>query len=218
MTVDPFRLAIALVPVAAYVLLLGIVNARRRPFITSGGSDLAALGVAASGLMFVGPLELFRPLSATRELGNLVLPMLLLFYWLWLMLVVLLSRPRLVVYNVSLEELHPALAATGARLDPNARWAGNHLMLPELGVHLHLDSFDLMRNVSLVSSGGKQNIDGWRRLARELRRELAPVRVRSNPRAIGFLIVSLAILTLTVMQMLWRPEELMQAMGEVWME
>jgi hypothetical protein len=144
--------------------------------------------------------------------------MLLLFYWLWLMLVVLLSRPRLVVYNVSLEELHPALAATGARLDPNARWAGNHLMLPELGVHLHLDSFDLMRNVSLVSSGGKQNIDGWRRLARELRRELAPVRVRSNPRAIGFLIVSLAILTLTVMQMLWRPEELMQAMGEVWME
>ena len=32
--VDPFRLAIALVPLAAYVLLLGLVNLRRRPFLT----------------------------------------------------------------------------------------------------------------------------------------------------------------------------------------
>ena len=66
MSIDPFRLAIALVPVAAYVLLLGLVNLRRRPFLTSGGSDLTALGVALSGLMFVGPLELFRPEAATR--------------------------------------------------------------------------------------------------------------------------------------------------------
>src|SRR5205807_9657191 len=31
MTVDPFRLAIALVPLAAYVLLVGLLNVRRRP-------------------------------------------------------------------------------------------------------------------------------------------------------------------------------------------
>jgi hypothetical protein len=215
MTVDPFRLAIALVPVAAYVLLLGIVNARRRPFMTSGGCDLAALGVAASGLMFVGPLELFRPVAATRELGNWIWPMLLLFYWLWLVLVVLLSRPRLVVYNISMEELHPVLAAAAGRLDPQARWAGNHLMLPGLGVHLHLDSFDLMRNVSLVASGGKQSIDGWRRLARELRNGLTTVRVKSNPRAVGLLVVSLALLALSVTQMLWHPESLLQAVNEV---
>jgi hypothetical protein len=61
MSADPFRLAIALVPVAAYALVLAIVNARRRPFLTSGGSDLGSLGIAISGLMFVGPLELFRP-------------------------------------------------------------------------------------------------------------------------------------------------------------
>ena len=130
MTVDPFRLAIALVPVAAYVLLLGLVNLRRRPFLTSGGSDLTALGVALSGLMFVGPLELFRPEAATRSFGNYIWLFLLLFYWLWLVLVVLLSRPRLVIYNISAEELHPVLAETAARLDPAARWAGNQLSLP----------------------------------------------------------------------------------------
>jgi hypothetical protein len=215
MTVDPFRLAIALVPLAAYVLLLGVINARRRPFITSGGSDLTALGLALSGLMFIGPLELFRPVAATRELGNFIWLVLLVFYWLWVLLVVLLSRPRLVIYNTSLEELRPMLAEAAGRLDPEARWAGNHLTLPTLGVQLHLDSFDLMRNVSLVSSGGRQNIDGWRRLAQELRRVLAPIRVKSNPRAIGLLIVSLALLALCVTQMNANQKGLMQAVNEV---
>src|SRR5919108_1397850 len=146
MTVDPLRLAIALVPVGAYALVLALVNARRRPFLTSGGSDFAALGIALSGLMFVGPLELFRPEAATREFGNYVWLFLLLFYWLWLLLTVLLARPRLVVYNISNEELHAVLAEAAGRLDLEGRWAGNHLTLPGLGVHLHLDSFDVMRN------------------------------------------------------------------------
>jgi hypothetical protein len=215
MTVDPFRLAIALVPVAAYVLLLSFINARRRPFLTSGGSDITALGVALSGLMFVGPLELFRPEAATREFGNYIWLFLVLFYWLWLLLAVLVSRPRLVVYNISFEQLRPVVADAANRLDADARWAGNHLSMPGLGVNLHLDSFDMMRNVSLVSSGSRQNIDGWRRLARELRRSLAPIRVKSNPRAIGLLAVSLVLLTVTVSYMLNRPEELIQAMNEV---
>jgi hypothetical protein len=215
MTVDPFRLAIALVPVAAYVLLLGLVNLRRRPFLTSGGCDLTALGVALSGLMFVGPLELFRPEAATRSFGNFVWLFLLMFYWLWLVLVVLLSRPRLVIYNISAEELHSILAEAAARLDPAARWAGNQLSLPGLGVQMHLDTFDLMRNVSLASSGGRQNIEGWRRLARELSSTLRTTRVKSNPRAIGFLAVSLALFAISLTQLLNRPEALMQAMNEV---
>jgi len=215
MTVDPFRLAIALVPVAAYVLLLGVVNARRRPFLTSGGGDLTALGLAVSGLMFVGPIELFRPEAATREFGNYIWIVLLLFYWLWLLLMVLISRPRLVVYNISVEELRPVLADVASRLDADARWAGNHLSLPGLGVHLHLDSLDIMRNVSLVSSGAQQNIDGWRQLSRELSRSLAPVRVKSNPRAIGLLAVSLALLTFSITYMLSNPIEVAQSMAEV---
>jgi hypothetical protein len=215
MIVDPFRLAIALVPVAAYALVLAWINQRRRPFLTSGGSDLTALGVALSGLMFVGPLELFRPEAATREFGNTIWVFLVLFYWLCLLLVVLLARPRLVVYNISMEELHPVVADAAGRLDPEARWAGNHLMLPKLGVQLHLDSFDAVRNVSLVSSGGQQNIDGWRRLARELSRSLAPIRVKRNPHAIGLMLVSVLLLAVSVMQLLSYPEKTLEAMREV---
>jgi hypothetical protein len=215
MSVDPLRLAIALVPVAAYALVLALVNARRRPFLTSGGSDLAALGIAISGLMFVGPLELFRPEAATREFGNFIWLFLLSLYWLGLVLVLLLARPRLVIYNTSSEELRPLLAEAAGRLDPEARWAGNHLTLPTLDVHLHLDSLDVMRNVSLVSTGSQQNIDGWRRLARELRKSLATVRTRRSPRVIAFLAVSLALLAVSVTQMLNRPEATLQAMNEV---
>jgi hypothetical protein len=215
MTVDPFRLAIAVIPVAAYVLLLGLLNLRRRPFLTSGGCDLAALGVALSGLMFVGPLELFRPDAATQSFGNYIWLFLVLFYWLCLVLVVLLARPRLVIYNISAEELHPVLAETASRLDPTGRWAGNNLSLPSLGVQLHLDSLDVMRNVSLVASGGRQNLDGWRRLARELGRSLSSVRAKPNPRAVGLLVLSLALFTICLTRLLLHPAEVMQAMNDV---
>jgi hypothetical protein len=215
MSVDPFRLAVALVPLSAYLFFLALVNARRRPFLTSGGSDAAALGVALSGLVLVGPLELFRPEAATREFGNYIWLFLILFYWLWLLLAALIARPRLVIYNTNVEELHPVLAEAAARLDPEARWAGNHLTLPTVGVHLHLDSLDIMRNVSLVSSGGRQDIEGWRRLARELSRSLARVRVKGNPRAVGLLIVAIALLVVSITQMLKEPLATVQAMRQL---
>jgi hypothetical protein len=215
MLVDPLRLAIALVPLAAYVLVVGLLNLRRRPFLTSGGCDLTALGIALSGLMFVGPMELLRPESATRSFGNYIWLFLLLFYWLWLLLAVLLSRPRLVVYNISAEELRAVLAEAAARLDPAARWAGNQLSLPGVGVQLHLDSFALMRNVSLVASGGRQNLDGWRRLAAELGPPLRSLRVKSNPRATAFVFVSFVLLAVSVTYLLVDQDAVMQAMNEV---
>jgi hypothetical protein len=215
MGIDPLRLAIALVPLAAYALVLGLINLRRRPLVVSGGSDLCALGVALSGVMFIGPVELFRPDAATIELGNYIWALLMALYLLLVLLVMLAARPRIIIYNIRPDELHPVLAGTASRLDPDARWAGNHLSLPRWGVQLHIDSIDLMRNVSLVSAGGRQSVEGWRRLTRELGSALATTRVKSNPRAVGFLIGSAALLWVSISQMLRHPIELAQAVGEV---
>jgi hypothetical protein len=215
MGIDPLRLAIALIPLAAYTLVLGLINLRRRPLVISGGSDLCALGIALSGLMFVGPMELFRPEAATIELGNYVWALLFALYFLVVLLAMLVARPRIVIYNIRPDELHPVLAATAARLDPEARWAGNHLSLPRLGVQLHLDSLEIMRNMSLVSGGGRQSIEGWRRVTRDLGLELGRTRVKSNPRALGFLLGSAALLSIAVTQMLQHPIELAQAVREV---
>ncbi len=201
---DPLRLAIAFVPLAAYFLLLGVLNARRRPFLTSGGSDLAALGAALSGVVLIGPIELFRHERVSADLGSYVWLFLLGFYWLWVGLAVLLSRPRLVIYNISEEELRPVLAETARILDPQARWAGDCLYLPKLGVQLHLESFDLMRHVSLVAGGTRQNLAGWRCLA-------------SNPRALGILLMALLLLAVSTGHMLADPQRVAQAMGELFL-
>ncbi len=212
---DPLRLTIALVPLASYGLLIGLLNARRRPFLTTGGSDLAALGAAFSGLILVGPIELFRPEAASAEFGSYVWLFLLVFYWLCVWLAVLLAKPRLVLYNASIDELRPVLAETARKIDPQSRWAGDSLTLPTLGIQLHLESFDLMRNVSLVSSGGSQNLASWRLLASELYQGLKPLRVSPNPRALGILLAALIMFLVSTAHMLANPKHVAQAMQEI---
>jgi len=212
---DPLRLAIALVPLASYCLLIGLLNARRRPFLTSGGADLAALGAALSGLVIVGPVELFRPEAASAELGSYVWLFLIVFYWLWVWLAVLLARPRLVITNISGEELRPVLAEAARSLDPEARWAGDSLSLPALGIQLHMETFEIMRNVSLIASGAKQNLAGWRQLGGELYQRLETLRVAPNPRALGIVLLAIALMSVSMAHMLAHPQQVAQAMEEI---
>lgn len=212
---DPLRLAIAIVPLVAYGLVLGILNARRRPFLTTGGADLAALGVALTGLVLIGPIELFRPEEATTEFGSYVLLFLLALYWLGLWLTILLSRPRLVIYNISDAELRPVLAETARTIDSQARWAGDSLALPSLGIQLHLESFEIMRHVTLVASGPSQNLAGWRTLAGELNNRLQLLKVDSNPRALGIVLLAVVLMSITLTHMLTHPQMVAQAMQEI---
>ncbi len=212
---DPLRLAIALVPLAAYCLVLGILNARRRPFLTSGGADLAALGAALTGLVLIGPIELFRPEKASAEFGSYVWLFLVVFYWLCLWLTALVARPRLVVYNISGDELRPILAETARIIDAQARWAGDSLSLPNLGVQLHVESFEIMRHVSLVASGEKQDLAGWQKLAGELFQRLEPLRVAPNPRALGIVLLAIALMSASIAHMLAHPQLVAQAVEEI---
>jgi uncharacterized membrane protein len=212
---DPFRLSIALVPLAAYCVLLGLVNARRRPFVTTGGCDLAALGAALSGVILVGPIELFRPEDASADYGAYVWLFLLVLYWLCVVLAVLVARPRLVVYNIRGEELRPVLAEVARKLDPQARWAGDSLALPNLGVSLHMECFEIMRHCSLVSTGGKQDVAGWRRLSAEIRTQLAGLHVGPNPRSLGLMITAMALFAVSILHMLNQPQQVAQAMKEM---
>jgi len=169
---DPLRLCLAFGPLAVYLVVIGLLNLSRRPWLVSGTRDAAALGLALSGLVIIGPMELFLPEAAVGRYGPFVWAMLLATYAVCLILLLLLLRPRLVIYNVSGDRLRPVLAETVERLDPQARWAGDSLSLPGLGVQLHLDASPSMRNVSLVACGSRQNYLGWHRLEQELGRSL----------------------------------------------
>jgi len=97
-----------------------------------------------------------------------------------LVMVLLVLRPRLIIYNISVNHFRPILAEVVERMDTDARWAGDCLYLPGLGVQLHLESSGWMRNVSLVSSGPKQDYQGWSRLERELSAALRGIEVPWN--------------------------------------
>ncbi len=96
---DPFRLCLALGPVAMYLLLLGAVNLSRRSLLVSGVRDAAALALAVSGLVVIGPMELFFPFESAIKLGAYVVGCLLALalYVMCVVLWLLLLRPRLVI-------------------------------------------------------------------------------------------------------------------------
>ncbi len=191
---DPVRFAIAVIPLAAYLGVIGWVNCRRRPLVTSGACDLTALGIGLLGLVFVGPIELFRPELATTQFLNYIWALLIGLYLLWIALAAMVSRPRLVVYNMTPEELRPMLSDAAGTVDTSFRWAGDCLVLPKLGVQLYIDGFTLLRNTSLISSGPRQSLEGWHLLAKHLRSNLKTVTVLPHPP--GLAILALAVLLL----------------------
>ena len=190
MSIDPLHFCIAVAPLSVYLVMLGALNLQRRSFVTTGARDAAALGIAISGLVVAGPMELFFPESAASQYGSFVWILLLSFYGLCVSLVVLLMRSRIVIYNINSEQLRPILNQVAMDLDKKSRWTGDSLLIPELNVHLHLEPVDWLRNVQLTSGGINQSFEGWRKLEIELRKALRPIRVRSNILGIGFLLIA----------------------------
>ena len=212
---DPFRLCLALGPVAVYLLMLGGINLARRPFVVCGTRDTAAMGLAVSGMFMVGPFELFYPSAASIQFGSFVWVFLAALYSLCLILLLLAQRPKLVIYNIAVEELRPVLADLVERIDEDGRWAGDSLSLPNLGVQLHIDSSAAMRNTSLVSSGPIQSHTGWRKLESGLTAALGQFKVRGNGRAALLLAAGLAICAVLVNEIAGDPQLIARSMVEM---
>lgn len=212
---DPFRLCLAFGPVAMYLVLLGAINLSRRPLLVSGVRDAATLALAISGLVIIGPMELFFPYTAAVRFGPHVWLLLLGLYVMCVVLVLLLLRPRLIIYNISVDKLRPTLAELVDRIDPAARWAGDSLVLPGLGVQLYVDHFATMRCASLISSGRNQSHPGWRRLETVLGDAMAREEVARNPRGLTLLGVGLLIIGIIVLAMAQNPQAIAQSLLDI---
>lgn len=213
--IDPFRLCVALGPLAAYCLALGAVNSSKRPLVVHGARDAAALAAALAGLIVIGPLELFLPETAAMRFGGYVWLLLVAFYALICSLAILLSRPRLVIYNIAPDQLRPVLAELVPELDPQARWAGDALALPTLGVQLHLDALPATRTISLVASGEKQDLDGWRKLEKSLAAALREKAAAARRRGAAFLLVAGLLVALCLFASARDPQALAQGMRDL---
>lgn len=212
---DPLHQCIAFGPLVVYLLILGTINLSRRPLVTTGARDTAALGIAISGFVVAGPMELFLPETTAALLGGWIWALLLTFYLLCLLLVVLLMRPRLVIYNATLEQIRPALADVVARLDQQARWAGESLSMPSLGLQLTVESTAAMKNVQLVAAGPAQSIGGWRRFEDELAKELRQLKGSANPYGVFLISFAVCLGSLVLFWMSRDPAGVTQALNDM---
>jgi hypothetical protein len=206
-----------------YLLLLGAVNLSRRSLLVSGARDAAALALAVSGLVVIGPMELFFPFESVAKLGvffpaggkSSVWLLLLALYVMCVVLWLLLLRPRLVIYNTSADKLRPILADVVGEFDGDARWAGDSLAIPGLGVQLYIDNFAPLQSVSLISAGGNQNHAGWRRLETALRTALAREEVARNPRGLSLIVAGLLCIVGIVLAIAHNPEAVARSLLDV---
>lgn len=169
---------IALVPLGCYLLGLAWAHLRRRPLAVSGVFDGAVLAVAVSGLAVVGPLALLVPVTGGSPWSW---PVLAFLFALCVAVCVLVSRPRMVVYNITVEQFRPLVAEVVSSLDPKARWAGESAALPDRGFQLHIEGNGPLRTVSVVNVGERSSPEGWGEFTRRLRRAIRGLRVRRSP-------------------------------------
>ena len=193
---DIAHLCIAILPLSTHLLTLSAFNLSRHPCVVSGSRNLWSLALAISGMMIVGPMDLFLPDDAVRRYGFLVWPIMIGLYVLCWIFVQLVSRPRLVIYGISLKDLRPVLERVVMGIDGETRWVGDCAELPNARVHFCCDEFSALRNVTLESVSDRQSHFGWRRLQSELRTAFRKVDVPLNRCGIAFLVVGMLLLAI----------------------
>jgi hypothetical protein len=179
----------ALLPVAAYLVAVGCLHLRRRPVALSGHFDVALLTLGIAGMVIAGPLALLQPGAGTSAWTTAVL---LLGFAVVVAGAVLAARPRMVIYNVGLDQMRPVVASVAAGLDPTARWAGETAALPARGLQVHLDERGPARTVSVIAAG-RTSAEAWAEFSRRLRRAIRTIRVRPSPWAWAFLTAGFAV-------------------------
>jgi hypothetical protein len=138
---EPFSLLLALLPLIGYLLVFSLIRLSGKALVTTGARDIAALAIGISGILAVGPAELFFPTAAATFFGPVVWIALAVFYGLTVTLIGLTSQPKLVVYGRTPEELFEPLLTAARQLDPQSYGDDRTLQvtMPSIGIRVRVD-------------------------------------------------------------------------------
>lgn len=190
---SPFYLLVALIPVLGYLGVIAAVRFSGRALVTTGGRDVAAIGFAISGLVVIGPLELFFPSTAAAFFGPMIWGWLAAFYVLCVTLASLTARSRLVIYGRTAEDLYLPLIRAARRLDPDADGDPGNLQvsLPRLKIRLRIDGHHGVDHAEVEAFERRYPPRFWSRLLGLVREEVASG-PRTSPRR-GFVMLFLTV-------------------------
>ncbi len=212
---SPFHIAVALGPLAIYLLVVAMVRLMPKPLVVSGGRDIATMSMALIGFAMVGPMELFFPKAAAMVLGPKVWIMLFLLYVLGVLMVILAAKPRLIVYGLDEEELEEHLRALLAELDPQAEWLGENVQSGVLGISALVESAGPGRLSQIAAISHRQNLKGWFALEQALVMRLRGHSVADRVHGWKYLVVGALLLVVVLSAMMYDPNESLRAMKEM---
>ena len=197
-----FYLLVASVPVLGYLGVIAVVRVSGRALVTTGGRDVAAIGVAISGLVAIGPLELFFPSTAAAFFGPMIWVWLAAFYVLCVTLASLTAPPRLVIYGRTAEDLYTPLTRAARQLDPDAEGDPETLQvsLPRLKVRLRIDGHRGADHAEVEAFERRYPPRFWSRLLGLVREEVASGPRTSPRRGLVMLLLTVVLACLVV----WR--------------
>jgi len=205
-----------MLPLAAYLTLFGFIRLFGKPRVTTGGRDFIAVAIAVSGLVVIGPAELFFPAAAAMLFGVAIWPVLTVLYFLLVLLVILSSRPRLVIYGSGPRAISEPLLRAAQSLDGDAtldQEAGT-VVLPRSGVHLRLEGHRGSDASEVFAYETNTTPIFWNRLNIALRSELAAVESVSPRRGGMMFATGIIILLFLTLQMVAAPEAVTQGFRE----
>ncbi len=190
---EPFTLLLSLTPLWIHVLVSAVIRLSGRFCVSTGGREIAMLAFAVSGLIAVGPVELFFPMAAAAVFGPMVWLVLALFYVLCISLIILGTAPKLVIYGARPHDLAEPLMRAAKQLDNRAEMneAGLQVTLPTVGIHLRIAGQSSVDHAAVIAFEDNLSPKFWVALKLALHKEVAGIRV---PRSRGFVLTLAAIL------------------------
>lgn len=197
---DPFSLVLFLTPLLVYMVVISFVRVSGRIYVSTGGKEIAALALAVSGMLIVGPVELFFPMAAATVFGPLVWGILALFYMLCVSLFVIGATPKIIVYGSNADGLLEPLLNAARALDENAQADKGSLQvyLPTSGVHLRIGTSSSLDHASIMAFEDNLSAKFWLLLRTELRNQLGDRKVerkRGLPVLIATVLLASFLLT-----------------------
>lgn len=199
--------AIAFIPVAVYLILIGALRLRSRPLVTTGWRDTFALAVACVGLVVIGPMQLFFPVQAASRWHQWVWLALIMLYALGVLLILISSKPRLIAYGLDLSQFRTALEDAAKSVDEQAYWEGDVLNMPGSTIQLAIDPTSTSRVHQVVHFGLLSNLQVWLKLEKAFVDHGAALTCPRSAAGIPFVIAGAILLFATVMPMFNDPAE-----------
>ena len=207
-------IAVALLPLALYFFALAALNSGRRPRMLNGQEDVTALALGLIGFIMAGPMLYLLPIDALAFWGFTTWFFLAVLYALIVWFLGAVFRFRIVIYNIGASELRDILEKTGQELDPEARWAGNSLSLPTLGIQFYVEHITLLKNATLKACGSNQNLQGWLQFEKSLRSAL--IRHRAAHKNRTALLMATAGVLMMIGAVIILSTHRMEAMQSLW--